>query len=75
MINFGLIDEWTPQPGRVTTWHATPASVEAAAVAPTSDVPASYQQQSYLRAARRNENAGFRFSRLCLISFDIGARL
>lgn len=75
MINFGLIDEWTPAPGRVTTWHATPAAIEAAAAAPTSPVPPSYQQHSYLRAARRNENAGFRFSRLCLISFDIGGRL
>lgn len=49
--------------------------VAAAAAAPISSAPPSYQQQSYLRAARRNENAGFRFSRLCLISFDIGGRL
>ncbi|MCP2195537.1 condensation domain-containing protein [Williamsia deligens] len=75
MIDFGLIDEWTPAPGRVTTWSATPAAVTAASAAPPHPVPASYQQQAYLRAARRNENAGFRFSRLCLISFDIGGRL
>jgi hypothetical protein len=75
MINFGLIDEWTPKPGRVITWRATNASVAAAHAAPATSIPPSYQQQSYLRAARRNEDAGFRFSRLCLVSFDIGGHL
>ena len=47
----------------------------AAAAAPPHPVPPAYQQPAYLRAARRNEASGFRFSRLCLISFDIGGRL
>jgi len=71
MINFGLIDEWAPTAGHVTTWSASAASTARAGEAPIHPVPPSHQQEEYLRAARRNEDAGFRFSRLCLISFDL----
>lgn len=75
MINFGLIDEWEPRGGTLTSWTATPASVARAATAPVHPVPASHQQEEYLRAATRNSSAGFRFSRLCLISFDLEGTL
>ncbi|AZG44045.1 condensation domain-containing protein [Gordonia insulae] len=75
MVSFGLIEEWNPRPGRLTSWVATPAAVAEAACADVHPVPASHQQEEYLRAAWRNESAGFRFSRLCLISFDIQAPL
>ncbi|MBJ7288450.1 condensation domain-containing protein [Williamsia sp.] len=71
MINFGLIDEWAPSAGLVTTWSASATSIARAGEAPIHPVPPSHQQEEYLRAARRNEDAGFRFSRLCLISFDL----
>ena len=75
MVSFGLIDEWQPRPGRLTSWTAAPAAIAAAAAAEVHPVPPSHQQEEYLRAARRNETAGFRFSRLCLIAFDIQAPL
>ncbi|MCF3937673.1 condensation domain-containing protein [Gordonia tangerina] len=75
MVSFGLIDEWDPRPGRVTSWVAAPQTVAAAEHAPDHHVPPSHQQEEYLRAAQRNRDAGFRFSRLCLIAFDIQAPL
>ncbi|GAA1463658.1 condensation domain-containing protein [Williamsia maris] len=75
MINFGLIDEWAPSAGHVTTWSASTASTAAASEAPIHPVPPSHQQEEYLRSARRNEDTGFRFSRLCLISFDLEGSL
>ncbi|GGF39748.1 condensation domain-containing protein [Williamsia phyllosphaerae] len=75
MINFGLIDEWEPSPGRVTSWVASLASVAAAGHAPTHPVGPSYQQEAYLRAAQRHEDAGFRFGRLCLLAFEIQGEL
>ncbi|SIS12314.1 condensation domain-containing protein [Williamsia sterculiae] len=75
MVSFGLIEDWHPRPGRVTSWVPTAASSAAAAAAPTDPVPPSHQQQEYLRSARRNAAAGFRFSRLCLLCFDIQGAL
>ncbi|GAA1480440.1 condensation domain-containing protein [Gordonia sinesedis] len=75
MVSFGLIDDWQPRPGRLTSWTATPAAVAAATAAAVDPVPPSHQQEEYLRSARRNETADFRFSRLCLLAFDIAAPL
>ncbi|MGZ8178203.1 condensation domain-containing protein [Williamsia sp. SKLECPSW1] len=75
MVSFGLIDEWQPTPGRVRTWSATADSRAAAAAAPVHPIPPSYQQQAYLRSARRHRDAGFRFSRLCLLAFRIDGPL
>lgn len=73
MVSFGLIDDWEPRPGRLTSWTASRAAVAAAGSAGTDPVPPSHQQEEYLRAAKRNEAADFRFSRLCLLAFDIHA--
>lgn len=77
MVNFGLINEWEPTPGRLTSWVASLASVTEAGRAPTHPTPPSHQQEEYLRTAARNESAttGFRFSRLCLIAFDVDSPL
>lgn len=75
MVSFGLIDEWNPRPGRVTSWGASPNAVAAAAQAQIHHVPPSHQQEEYLRSAYRNRAAGFRPSRLCLVAFDIQAPL
>ncbi|MFT3660487.1 MAG: condensation domain-containing protein [Gordonia sp. (in: high G+C Gram-positive bacteria)] len=70
MVDFGLIDEWRPTAGRVTTWSMSPNALDRAARAPVHPVPPSHQQEEYLRTALRNADAGFRFSRLCLLAFD-----
>lgn len=75
MVNFGLINEWEPNPGRLTSWVASLASITDANRAPAHPVPPSHQQEEYLRTAARNEDAGFRFSRLCLVAFDFAAPL
>ncbi|HEY9315448.1 condensation domain-containing protein [Williamsia sp.] len=75
MVNFGLINEWEPAPGRLTSWVASLASIAEAGHAPAHPIPPSHQQEEYLRTAARNEDAGFRFSRLCLVAFDFAAPL
>lgn len=71
MVDFGLIDEWAPPPGRLVTWTASPASVRAAAHAPVHPAPPSLQQQQYLRQAARHSGADFRFSGLLLVTARI----
>ncbi|UEA59388.1 condensation domain-containing protein [Gordonia otitidis] len=75
MVNFGLIDEWQPRAGRVTSWTLSPEAIATGAKAPLHPVPPSHQQEEYLHAALRNESAGFRFSRLCLEAFDFQSPL
>ncbi|MFT4085849.1 MAG: condensation domain-containing protein [Gordonia sp. (in: high G+C Gram-positive bacteria)] len=75
MVEFGLIDEWRPASGRVTTWSMSPDALTVAAQTPVHPVPPSHQQEAYLRAAQRNADSGFRFSRLCLLAFDFQAAL
>ncbi|WP_280266607.1 condensation domain-containing protein [Nocardia wallacei] len=71
MVNFGLIDEWEPAPGRLVTWVASPESVELARQAPVHHSPPSHQQEQYLRLADRHSAAEFRFSGLCLVTAEI----
>ncbi|MBD0861259.1 acyltransferase [Gordonia sp. zg691] len=75
MMKFGLIDDWNPRPGHLTSWVASLASVTTADQAPVHPAPPSHQQEEYLRVAWRNESAGFRFARLCLMAFDVAAPL
>ncbi|MFI6955826.1 condensation domain-containing protein [Nocardia sp. NPDC050408] len=71
MVNFGLIDEWEPAPGRLVTWVAAPESVARAAKAPVHPAPPSHQQEQYLRLADRHAAADFRYSGLCLVTAEI----
>lgn len=75
MVSFGLIEEWQPRPGRLISLVASPTAVRDARRAPVHPVPPSHQQEEYLLAAQRNSSAGFRFSRLCLMAFDVPAPL
>ncbi|MFY2789768.1 condensation domain-containing protein [Rhodococcus sp. MALMAid1271] len=75
MVAFGLIDEWTPTPGSLTTWSPSEASRAAAAAAPVHPARPSHIQQAYLEAAYRNRGSSFRFSRLCLVTFRIEGKL
>ncbi|KAF0847487.1 condensation domain-containing protein [Nocardia caishijiensis] len=71
MVEFGLIDEWRPAPGRLVTWFASADSVARAARAPAHPAPPSLQQEQYLRLAARHAGADFRFSGLCLVTARI----
>lgn len=71
MVDFGLIDEWNPAPGRLVTWVAAPESVARAAQAPVHRAPPSHQQEQYLRLADRHAAADFRYSGLCLVTAEI----
>lgn len=71
MVDFGLIDEWAPAPGRLVTWVASPESVTRARAAPVHPAPPSLQQEQYLRQADRHATADFRFSGLCLATAQI----
>ncbi|SDJ31593.1 Condensation domain-containing protein [Frankineae bacterium MT45] len=71
MVKFGLVDRWMPVPGRLISWAPTEASRRAARNAPEHPTPPAHIQEAYLESAYRNRHSGFRFSRLCLITFDI----
>ncbi|GAB2657152.1 condensation domain-containing protein [Nocardia goodfellowii] len=71
MVDFGLIDEWEPAPGRLTTWTASPESAARARSAPVHPAPPSHQQEQYLRAAAQHAAAEFRYSGLCLVTAEI----
>ena len=71
MVDFGLIDEWAPPPGRMVTWVASPESVARARAAPVHPTPPSLQQEQYLRRADRHADVDFRISGLCLATAQI----
>ena len=71
MVDFGLIDEWEPAPGRLTSWVASPDSVARAQSAPVHPAPPSHQQEQHLRLADRHSTAEFRYSGLCLVTAEI----
>ena len=71
MVNFGLIDDWEPAPGRLITWVATAESIARAARAPVHPAPPSHQQEQYLQVADRHAGADFRYSGLCLVTAEI----
>ncbi|NKY54663.1 condensation domain-containing protein [Nocardia flavorosea] len=75
MVDFGLIDEWNPAPGRVVSWEATSAARAAAAAAPIHSAPPSHQQEHYLRQAHRTTGTGYRGSGLCLVTAEVPAVL
>jgi hypothetical protein len=68
---FGSISEWTPDPGTVTCWHPSAASLAKVQQAPISDVPPSPQQARHLRNFRDHATRGAEMSRLCIGSFDM----
>ncbi|MEV6279493.1 condensation domain-containing protein [Nocardia sp. NPDC051832] len=71
MVDFGLIEEWAPAPGRLTSWAATPESAARARRAPVHPAPPSHQQEQYLRLAAQHAAAEFRYSGLCLVTAEL----
>ncbi|HYB81501.1 MAG TPA: acyltransferase, partial [Mycobacterium sp.] len=49
----GTVYDWVPEPGRIVSWQASPASLEKARQAPVSDVPLSAMQEAHLRGFSR----------------------
>ncbi|TQM33309.1 condensation domain-containing protein [Nocardia bhagyanarayanae] len=75
MVNFGLIDEWDPAPGRLISWVASADAVARAALAPVHPTPPSHQQEEYLQLAHRNAAADFRYSGLCVVTAEVPGTL
>src|SRR6478752_10415959 len=71
MVALGTIHDWSPASGLVTSWHASPAAQAKAEAAPTSPVPASYQQAQHLRGFCEHAAKGLDMARLCIGAWDI----
>jgi hypothetical protein len=70
-ITVGALDEWSLNPGSVTSWHPTSAAAERARQAPVSSVPVSYMQRQHLRNYCERTSAGLNFSRQIIASCEV----
>lgn len=66
----GTVHDWEPGPGKIVSWQASPASLEKARLAPTSDVPLSAMQEAHLRGFCRYAARGLDYARLVIGSGD-----
>ena len=48
MVSMKPIHDWVGEPGAVTSWHPSRATLAKVKDAPVSDVPVSYQQAQHL---------------------------
>jgi mycolipenoyl-CoA---2-(long-chain-fatty acyl)-trehalose mycolipenoyltransferase / long-chain-acyl-CoA---trehalose acyltransferase len=70
-ITVGALDEWSLNPGSVTSWHPTAAAAQRARQAPVSSVPVSYMQRQHLRNYHERTAAGLNFSRQIIASCEV----
>ncbi|AQT82490.1 acyltransferase [Mycolicibacterium litorale] len=70
-IRVGTIDDWTPRPGVVISWHPTNAAMEKARQAPVSPVPVSYMQGQHIRGVYEQEAAGLDYSRQIIATCEV----
>ena len=73
-ITIGSLDDWTPTPGAVISWHPTTAAAKKARQAPVSSVPISYMQSQHLRNYQERTVAGLGFSRQIIGTCDVPGR-
>jgi mycolipenoyl-CoA---2-(long-chain-fatty acyl)-trehalose mycolipenoyltransferase / long-chain-acyl-CoA---trehalose acyltransferase len=73
-ITVGALDEWSLNPGSVTSWHPTAAAQEKARRAPVSSVPVSYMQRQHLRNYCERRAAGLNFSRQIIASCEVAGQ-
>jgi mycolipenoyl-CoA---2-(long-chain-fatty acyl)-trehalose mycolipenoyltransferase / long-chain-acyl-CoA---trehalose acyltransferase len=66
----GTVYDWVPEPRRIVSWQASPASLEKARQAPVSDVPLSAMQEAHLRGFSRYAARGLDYARLVIGSGD-----
>ena len=62
----GTVYDWVPDPGRIVSWQASPASLEKARKAPLSDVPLGAMQEAHLRGFSRYAARGLDYARLVI---------
>ncbi len=62
-ITIGSINDWTPSPGVVISWHPTTAAQEKAQQARVSSVPVSYMQAQHIRGYYERTVSGLDYSR------------
>lgn len=74
MVALKAIRDWLQVPGALISWGPSPASLEAAEQAPSSSVPASYQQAQHLRSYVELDAQGVNFARLVVPAFDVPGR-
>lgn len=70
-ITIGGLEDWTPTPGSVISWHPTAAAAEKARQAPASPVPVSYMQGQHLRNYQERTAAGLGFSRQIIATCEV----
>jgi hypothetical protein len=73
-ITIGALDEWSLNPGSVTSWHPTAAASERARRAPVSPVPVSYMQSQHLRNYCERTAAGLNFSRQIIAACEMAGQ-
>lgn len=73
-ITVGALDEWTLNPGSVTSWRPTATAAERARQAPVSSVPVSYMQRQHLRNYHNRTAAGLNFSRQIIASCEVAGQ-
>ena len=73
-ITVGALDEWSLNPGSVTSWHPTAAAQDKARQAKISAVPVSYMQSQHLRNYSERTAAGLNFSRQIIASCEVAGR-
>ncbi|MGV1086511.1 MAG: condensation domain-containing protein [Mycobacterium sp.] len=70
-ITIGTIEDWTPSPGVLISWHPTNAAMQKAHQAPISPVPVSYMQAQHIRGVYKQEAAGLDYSRQIIATCEV----
>lgn len=70
-ITIGTIEDWTPSPGVLISWHPTNAALRKAHQAPVSSVPVSYMQAQHIRGVYHQEAAGLDYSREIIATCEV----
>ena len=73
-ITVGTVDDWTPTPGEVISWHPTAEAAQTARSAPVSAVPVSYMQAQHIRGVYHQEAAGLDYSRQIIATCEVPGR-
>jgi mycolipenoyl-CoA---2-(long-chain-fatty acyl)-trehalose mycolipenoyltransferase / long-chain-acyl-CoA---trehalose acyltransferase len=70
-IAFSTINDWTPTPGTLTSWHPTARAVQKARQAPISPVPVSFMQAQHIRGIHEQNAAGLDYSRQIIATCEV----
>lgn len=70
-ITIGTVEDWTPSPGTLISWHPTDTSMEGARQAQVSSVPVSFMQGQHLRGVYHQEAAGLDYSRQIIATCEV----